>query len=222
MYDSRSNLIIGFHGCEEETARALLTNPDVIKESTKPYDWLGHGMYFWENNQERAFQWAKTKFHSGQNKKPAVIGAVIQLGYCCDLLDSRYTDILKHYSTIMVEWYELLGIKLPENRNPSKSISKDKVVRELDCTLIEFMHSEILTQYKKDIEERDKSDLKLFDSTRGVFLEGERVLQGSEIYEKSHIQICVRNPNCILGFFLSRKEIDPVKYLLDKGKPADF
>ncbi len=221
MYDSRSNLIIGFHGCEEETAKALLTHPDVIKESTEPYDWLGHGMYFLENNQERALQWAKTKF-SGQAKKPAVIGAIIQLGYCCDLLDSRYTAILKLYSTIMVEWYEILGIKLPENRDPSKSISKDKVVRELDCTLIEFMHSEILIQYKKDIEERGKSDLKLFESTRGVFLEGERVLQGSEIYEKSHIQICVRNPNCILGFFLPRKEIDPIKYFLDKGKPVDF
>lgn len=222
MYDSRSNLVIGFHGCEEETANALLTNPDIIKESTAPYDWLGHGMYFWENNQQRALQWAKAKFHSGQVKKPAVIGAVIQLGYCCDLLDSRYTAILKHYSTIMVEWYGILDINLPENRDPSKSISKDKVVRELDCTLIEFMHSEILTQYKKDIEERDKSDLKLFDSTRGVFIEGDRVLQGSEIYERSHIQICVRNPNCVLGFFLPRKEINAIEYLLEKGQPADI
>ncbi len=50
------------------------------------------------------------------------------------------TAIVKHYSKIMVEWYEILGINLPENGDSSKSISKDKVVRELDCTLIEFMH----------------------------------------------------------------------------------
>ncbi len=218
MYDSRSNLVIGFHGCEEETAQALLTNPNVIKESTAPYDWLGHGMYFWENNRDRALQWAKAKFSVGQAKKPAVIGAVLQLGYCCDLMDSRYTALLKNYASIMVEWYEILGIKLPENRDPTKSNSTDKVVRELDCTLIEFMHSEILTQFKKDIDNLGQSELKLFDSTRGVFLEGNPVLPGSEIYEKSHIQICIRNPNCILGFFLPRNEINAIDYLLDKNR----
>lgn len=218
MYDSRSNLVIGFHGCEEETAHALLTNPDVIKESTAPYDWLGHGMYFWENNQDRALQWAKARFSKGNPKKPAVIGAILQLGYCCDLMDSRYTALLKNYASIMVEWNEILGIKMPENRNPTKSSSADKVVRELDCTLIEFMHSEILAQYKKDITNLGQSKLKLFDSTRGVFQEGDPVLPGSEIYEKSHIQICIRNPNCILGFFHPRKEINSIEYLLGKRK----
>lgn len=58
MYDNRSNLIIGFHGCDKDAATALITNPNIIKISKEPYDWLGHGMYFWENNQERAMQWA--------------------------------------------------------------------------------------------------------------------------------------------------------------------
>jgi hypothetical protein len=50
MYNSKPGLLIGFRGCEVTTRDALLANPDIIRKSEKPYDWLGHGMYFWENN----------------------------------------------------------------------------------------------------------------------------------------------------------------------------
>lgn len=61
MYSIRPNLVIGFHGCDEETCKALLNTPAKIVYSEKPYDWLGHGMYFWENNYDRALQWANDK-----------------------------------------------------------------------------------------------------------------------------------------------------------------
>jgi hypothetical protein len=61
MYIIRPNLIIGFHGCDAETCQYLLNIHDKIILSEKPYDWLGHGMYFWENNYERALLWAKNK-----------------------------------------------------------------------------------------------------------------------------------------------------------------
>jgi len=61
MYNIRPNLIIGFHGCDESVCHTLLNQPDGIKASREPYDWLGHGMYFWENNHERALQWANEK-----------------------------------------------------------------------------------------------------------------------------------------------------------------
>ena len=136
MYDNRSNLIIGFHGCDKTAAAALINNPDTIKFSKQPYDWLGHGMYFWENNQERAHQWA------------------------------------------------------------------------VDCTVIEFMHSHIEEQHNRDKREKGFSELKIFDSARGVFTEGGPIYEGAEIFEKTHIQICIRNSNCIKGFFLPRREIE--------------
>jgi len=96
MYDNRSNLIIGFHGCDKHSAETLVNNPDTIKISDEPHDWLGHGMYFWENNQTRAEQWAvERQKRKGKNvADAAVVGAVIQLGYCCDLMDSRFTGLL--------------------------------------------------------------------------------------------------------------------------------
>jgi hypothetical protein len=66
MYNSRPGLLIGFHGCEASARDALIRKPDTVKQSDKPYDWLGHGMYFWENNAERALQWAKDKKKRGE------------------------------------------------------------------------------------------------------------------------------------------------------------
>ena len=95
MYDVKPNLIFGFHGCDAQVRNNLLKNPDVIKISKEPYDWLGHGMYFWENNIDRAMQWAIEKKKRGTIKSPAVVGAILNLGYCCDFLDSRYIAMLK-------------------------------------------------------------------------------------------------------------------------------
>jgi hypothetical protein len=89
MYDLRPNLIIGFHGCDLRVRDKLLNHPNEIVISQKPYDWLGHGMYFGENNYERAMQWAEDKKRRGAVETPAVIGAVLFLGYCCDLTDSK-------------------------------------------------------------------------------------------------------------------------------------
>jgi hypothetical protein len=72
MYDVRPNTLIGFHGCDLDTRNKLVNNPDYIEISKKPYDWLGHGMYFWENNYTRAMQWAEDKAAKGQRKTPSL------------------------------------------------------------------------------------------------------------------------------------------------------
>jgi hypothetical protein len=61
MYDLRPQLVIAFHGCDRRVRDRLLNYPDNIVISQKPYDWLGHGMYFWENNYDRALRWAEDK-----------------------------------------------------------------------------------------------------------------------------------------------------------------
>jgi len=127
MYNTRPGLLIGFHGCEAEIRDSLLKNPDTIRKSEKPYDWLGHGMYFWENNADRAFQWAKDKKDAGE-----------ELPRNKDLKDDRY---------------------------------KDKILREPDCKVIEFMHDQIIHQVAEDIEKNGYSEYKIFDSARGAFTE---------------------------------------------------
>jgi hypothetical protein len=117
MYDVKPNLIIGFHGCERQVRDALLMSPNDYKISQKPFDWLGHGFYFWENNYDRALQWAEEKRERGKIIEPAVIGAVLYLGHCCDFLDQRYIQHLAHYFKLMKGRYELMGKELPQNRD---------------------------------------------------------------------------------------------------------
>lgn len=213
MYDVKSNLIIGFHGCERHVRDALLLNPHDYKISRKPFDWLGHGLYFWENNYDRALQWATEKKERGKIKEPAVIGAVLQLGYCCDFLEQRYIRFLASYYGTMKSTYEFIGRELPQNNDPSHDVHKNKILRHLDCTIIEFMHARILEQVKEDKVSKGYSEYKVFDSTRGVFIEGGPAFEGAGLFEKSHIQICIRNPNCIRGFFMPRDEVDFVNWL---------
>ena len=220
MYDSRTNLIIGFHGCDKSVRDSLINNPNTIIKSEKPYDWLGHGIYFWENNYDRALKWANDKAKRKLIDNPSVIGAVLELKYCFDLLDSRFITTLKQYYELMAESYKILNKELPKNRDIPNDKNKDKILRELDCTVIEFMHQSILNQIIEDEKVKGFSEFNTFDSARGVFTEGSEIYPGAGILDKNHIQICIRNPNCIKGFFLPRKDVDfsPMKQYQEQIK----
>ena len=190
LYSSRSNLDIGFHGCDKSVVEYVIIGGN-LKPSQNSYDWLGHGIYFWENNEARALQFAEeaSKRKSSSIKNPAVIGAVIDLGYCLDLTDmSCLYEIKQSYNALKMALNE---VQLPKNK--VVGTSSDLLIRNLDCAVIEFEHTI-----------NEKAKVKSFDSVRGIFVEGDELFPNSGIREKNHIQICVRNPNCIKGYFLPR------------------
>jgi hypothetical protein len=207
MYDIKPSIIIGFHGCDLEVRNKLVNNPSGVEISRKPYDWLGHGLYFWENNYTRAMEWAHDKKRAGKIDNPAVLGAVLQLGYCCDFLDSKFIHLIKRHYESMRAVYESAGKSLPENSDSPGDVYHDKLIRKLDCTVIEYMHQKILEQHNKDISANKFSNTQVFDSTRGIFTEGGPAFQGASLYAKSHIQVCIRNMNCIKGLFIPREEV---------------
>lgn len=49
-----------------------------------------------------------------------------------------------------------------------------------------------------------------FDSARGLFSEGKRIYPDAGFKAKTHVQICVRNPSCIKGYFVP-PEANPCK-----------
>ncbi len=63
----------------------------------------------------------------------------------------------------------------------------------------------MLCKIKEENEQNSNSKIKDFDTVRGVFTEGGPAFPGAGIQKKSHIQICIRNMDCIKGFFLPRK-----------------
>lgn len=96
MYSRLPSLIIGFHGCDLSTFREVICEGGSLNPSMNNYDWLGSGIYFWEQNYERALQWTEEQASRGRIEAPAVIGAVIDLGYCLNLTDSHYIGLQKN------------------------------------------------------------------------------------------------------------------------------
>lgn len=192
LYSKRPNLILGFHGCDQSVVDQVMSGI-TLKESINDYDWLGHGIYFWENNIERALDWARK---ASKIKNPAVLGAVIDLGYCMDLMDSEFLKELKDGYTLLKKTIELTKNEMPKNEGSTP----DKLLRKLDCAVIESAHAINVS-----------AGAVSYDSVRGVFWEGDELYEEAFFKEKNHIQICVRNPNCIKGYFIPR-EID-LKYL---------
>ena len=182
--------IVAYHGCERRTFEAVMLQSKRLEPSAKPWDWLGKGIYFWEHGPERAYQWAVEKAGRGEIDEPAVLGAVIHLGRCFDLLDTRYTELLATAYPDLEASLAAAGRQIPRNepRGPSDS---DVLRRRLDCFVLNWVLDRLASE--------DSGSA--FDSVRGMFREGGECFPGSRIHLKSHIQIAVRNPHCILGYF---------------------
>jgi hypothetical protein len=196
LYNISPQYVIGFHGCDKKTADSVISNQKELKSSCNEYDWLGHGLYFWENDYYRAIEYANILKKNPKRCKekinnPAVIGAIINLGHCLDL--TKRDSILLLTKTH--EIYKLLadksGFELPKNEKGFKD-DLDLIKRKLDCAVIEYFLS---------IDNNSKK----YDSIRGVFIEGNPIYKDSGFNEKTHIQICIRNPNCIKGYFYPQK-----------------
>ena len=48
--------------------------------------------------------------------------------------------MIKAYHSVLDQIYKDLGEELPQNRDIKTDKYKDKILRELDCKVIEFMH----------------------------------------------------------------------------------
>lgn len=190
----RTGLIIGYHGCDASVAKSIVSNPKkTLRPSENNYDWLGHGIYFWKGSASRALAFVREKqkrdvLHGRSSiRKPAVLGAVIDLRNCLNLLDQDALEAVRGAYATFAEQEKSAGRVLPQNTGTNN------LIRNLDCAVIEYLH-----QIQKVGNEEP------FDTVRSVFIEGEPLYEGAGFRDKNHIQICVRNPKAIVGYFLPR------------------
>jgi hypothetical protein len=176
--------IVAYHGCDTEVAERLLRG-DPFKKSQNDYDWLGEGIYFWEYGADRALKFARDQQRRGKITTPAIVGALLQLGRCFDLMDTRFTEELSDAFETLRKVHDRNRQPLPTNAGKTP----DKLLRRRDCA--------VLNAYLTRLEEVGV----FYDTVRCGFVEGPPAFEGSGIRHQSHVQIAVRNPACVVGVF---------------------
>jgi hypothetical protein len=161
--------VVGYHGTSMNSAELVLTGGG-FRPSQNDYDWLGHGIYFWEHAPCRAWQWAREKY----GPEAAVVRATIRLGRCLDLTDIRYTEGIRQAFDGLREAYNAQRLTMPVNKGKA---------RRLDCLVINYVAEHIFPEC---------------ETVRAPFLEGLAIFEGSALLSASHIQIVVRKPAGII------------------------
>jgi len=187
LHQLTTALLLGYHGCDASVADKVVSGT-LFRPSENDFDWLGSGVYFWEANPKRALEFAEEQKKRGKVSTPDVVGAVISLGLCLDLTTKAGLDAVGQayadYKTIVDTANEVL----PAN-------SKDLLRRNLDCAVVNYL-----------AQSTEENGLSVFDSVRGVFVEGTEIYPNSGFMHKTHIQIAIRNPDCIKGVFRVRPQ----------------
>lgn len=175
-------MVIAYHGCDQSVVRSVLRG-GRLKSSANEYDWLGTGIYFWEHGPGRALEWARFMKKRGRVAKPAVLGAIVHLGNCLDLLDVRITRQLREAYPVFRSQMSRGGFGLPSN-------DPEKKKHSLDCAFLNWA-----------IPFLERSNGAAYHTVRGVFIEGVPLFPTAQIHAESHIQLAVRDSSAIVGYF---------------------
>lgn len=184
-------VVLGYHGCDQRTARLLLGGSPFV-ESNQRYDWLGPGFYLWQDDPERAYQWAMERRASS----PCVVGVVVDLGNCLDLTTQRGVSLVAKAHAAFVALQQKNGRPVPVNKDASGTKPGDLVLRYLDRAVIEHLHSTFRRQASKS-----PGIVSDFATVRAMFPEGDPIYPGAGFLRKTHVQVAVRKPEQVLGVF---------------------
>ena len=165
--------VYGYHGCTVEIAKRILGGESFLV-SENAWDWLGRGVYFWEYAPFRANEWAIDRAER-MGAEPAVLEATIDLGNCLNLLDTEHTFGLKEAFASFEQ--QMLSSRHLRNTGAGAHFL-DRFVVDTYCDFIAGRGSR-------------------FQTVRGCFPEGQPFFPSSKILSKAHVQVAVRNAECI-------------------------
>jgi hypothetical protein len=185
-FEDYHRTVIGYHGTRRPVALRAVQGLEPIAPSRKPGDWLGHGVYFWEYAPQQAWLWAEAVRRANRwDDETDVLGCMIRLGNCFDLLDPENAKDLRE----LHQGY--LNVETAAGRRPAVNVRSDK---RLNCAVFEYAYAMF--------GEKGQA----VDTCRAVFVPSGRdqLWRGSGINPRAHIQVVVRNPANLLGTWLVR------------------
>jgi hypothetical protein len=159
----------GFHGTTPTFAESIIHNG--FKLSRNDYDWLGDGVYFFQDAPQRAMEWA-----AAQYGEPAAIGALIHLDSCMDLLDIRWFQALNEIYNSFLDQVKRAGSRLPLQTSGAHRLDR------------------VVINYAVGVLEGQGINIR---AVRAAFAEGAPAFPGSALFDRAHVQIAVRDLSLI-------------------------
>lgn len=97
----------------------------------------------------------------------------------------------------MKQAYGLVRARFASGTMPCNQGGNDLLKRYLDCAVIQTLH-----KIRDEVSATGNDGLlPPYQTVRAAFREGERLYPDMCFHEKTHIQIAVRDPSCIKGYF---------------------
>jgi hypothetical protein len=162
--------VLGFHGTSKDHAASILANGFRI--SANQYDWLGDGVYFFQDAPQRAWEWAR-KFHGNE---AAVVGVRLRLIDCMDLLDIQWFSVLSEAYDGFLTQMKGAGLSLPRQTSGAHRLDRE-VINYAIAILGKEGH--------------------IIRAVRAAFGEGAPAFPNSALLERSHVQIAIRDMSVI-------------------------
>jgi hypothetical protein len=174
---------IGYHGTRMSLAATILS--DGFMPSTNEYDWLGDGVYFFQDAPNRAREWAEECYAEDS----VVIGAEIELRDCIDLIDTGWSEVLADVYDSYLEKLKSEGIPLPRQTTGA---------HRLDRAVLNYAVS-VLNENGFAVR-----------SIRAAFIEGSPIFPNSALLGKAHVQIVVRDTTIIKKMWLENPAMEVI------------
>lgn len=194
--------VIAYHGRDVTTRDSLVSGRLLnLEHSNNRYDWLGPGAYFFENDPERADLFARAS-HDNPAKRytalpiatPSVVGAVLDIDRWLDMTTQAGIHQFQLAFQGMAEVLQKNNAPIPRNR-PASEDDSETIYRALDNAVFKWLHQ---------IRATNVPPLAAFQAVRAAFLQGQNLAPTSAFHSTTHIQIALRDNNCVVGWFLPR------------------
>src|SRR5690606_33668321 len=122
---------------------------------------------------------------------PAVVGVVLRVQRWLDMTTQDGLHRFADAHQTMVELFSTEGLPLPVNESAGEH-DEDYILRRLDNAVFHVLHQ---------LHDDAFGGTPFYQAVRGAFPQGKYITEHS-FRTDSHIQIAVRDPGCVVGWFL--------------------
>ncbi len=194
-----TRIVRAYHGTTFSAASAIFHRQSPIRLSSKPGNWLGRGLYFYEENLPQAIDWALTQVRLraplGMVDSAAVLVVDLDLTECLDLCSSQW-----HWHLQIIAQKLAQANMLGDQHGPSLTTARNTTFVVADyqlpshTSLEHVADREVIDALVQDLINAGES----ITSVRSSFAIGQQPYSNSHFFSDTHTQIAVIKPDRVV------------------------